>query len=216
MLISVHIPKTAGTSFGLLLKQRFGERLLADYQDRPLAHPTLPRLARALAHWPRGGARLAGYEAVHGHFLAFKYLPVRADMVTWLRHPAERVMSRYQHYLRDVAEGRPLQPVPGLVPGMSLDAFSRLPRFRNTCSKYLHGVPRQRIAVYGFSEDVDEGLARMRRTLGLDLAAAPRANVNPARTGAHYALDEAQRQRLIRLNDADYRLWCWAREREGV
>jgi hypothetical protein len=34
MIISVHIPKTAGTSFGLALKDKFGERLKPKYGDR--------------------------------------------------------------------------------------------------------------------------------------------------------------------------------------
>lgn len=216
MLISIHIPKTAGTSFGLLLKQHFGDRLLEDYQDRPLAHTALPRLAHALAAWPGNGRRLGGYEAVHGHFLGLKYLPVRGHVVTWLRHPVQRVLSRYGHYLRDVDAGRPLQPVSGLRPGLRLDEFARLPRFRDTCSKYLRAVPDRRVAVYGFSEDMEASLARMRRVLGLPLGQAPQANTNPARPGGRYELDSAQERDLLRLNAADYRLWNRAREREGA
>ena len=216
MLISIHIPKTAGTSFGLLLRQRFGEGLLEDYQDRPLAHPPLPRLAHAVAQWPGARRRLAGYQAVHGHFLALKYRTVPGAVVTWLRHPAQRVVSRYQHYLRDVEAGRPLQPVAGLRPGLTLDEFSQLPRFRDTCSKYLRGFPRERVACYGFSEDVAEGLARMQRVLGLALGPAPRANANPLKAGRSYELEPAQERRLIALNAGDYRLWCWARDREGA
>ena len=35
-IISVHIPKTAGSSFLAGLQSVFGERLLLDYSDRPL------------------------------------------------------------------------------------------------------------------------------------------------------------------------------------
>jgi hypothetical protein len=215
MLISIHIPKTAGTSFGALLRQRFGTGLLEDYEDRPLARAAVPRLAQAVAQWPASHRRLAGYDAVHGHFLALKYLPVRGDVVTWLRHPAQRVVSRYEHYRRDVAAERRLPPVAGLRPGLTLDEFSRIPRFRNTCAKYLRGFPRQRVACYGFSEDVAEGLARMQRVLGLELGPSLHANANPAKSGSHYLLEPSQERRLIALNAQDYRLWCWAREREG-
>lgn len=216
MLISIHIPKTAGTSFGLLLKDRFGDRLLEDYQDRPLASAALSRLTRAVSAWPGLTTRLHGFEAVHGHFLAVKYLPVRAPMVTWLRHPAQRVLSRYGHYLRDVEAGRSLPASTGLRPGLSLDEFSALPRFRDTCSKYLRGLPRQRIAVYGFSDDVPASLLRMRDVLDLELGIPPQANRNPATNGSDYALEPAQERRLLQLNQGDWRLWCWAREREGV
>lgn len=215
MLISIHIPKTAGTSFGGLLRQRFGTALLEDYDDRPLAWAAVPRIAQALRQWPDARARVHGYDAVHGHFLALKYRSVPGDVVTWLRHPAQRVVSRYEHYLRDVADGRPLQPVAGLRPGLTLDEFSRIPRFRNTCAKYLRGFPRQRVACYGFSDDVAEGLARMQRVLGLDLGPAERANANPTKSGSLYVMEPSQERRLIALNAQDYRLWCWAREREG-
>lgn len=216
MLISVHIPKTSGTSFGLLLRQRFGAALLEDYDDRPLSRGTVPRIASAVGHWPLLARRLAGYQAVHGHFLALKYLPLRAPMVTWLRHPAQRAVSRYEHYRREVAAGRPLQPVAGLRPGLTLEEFSRLPRFRNTCAKFLRGVPRGRVACYGFAEDVAGSLARMQQVLGLDLGASLHANANPANAGRPYALEPAQERSLLALNAEDYRLWCWAREREGL
>lgn len=216
MLISIHIPKTAGTSFGVLLRQRFGDRLLEDYGDRPLARPVAPRIAQALARLPLGPVRVARFDAVHGHFMALKYLLVRGDVVTWLRHPAQRIISRYEHYRRDVAAGRPLQPVEGLRPGLTLEEFSRIPRFRNTCAKYLRGFPRRRVACYGFSEDVAEGLARMQRVLGLQLGPLPHANANPGKADPHYAMDTATEHALIALNAEDYRLWCWAREREGV
>ena len=48
MLISVHIPKTGGTSFGAMLARHFGPRLLRDYDDRPLSHGGLARLSMAV------------------------------------------------------------------------------------------------------------------------------------------------------------------------
>ncbi len=216
MLISIHIPKTAGTSFGALLRQRFGAGLLEDYGDRPMSRASAPRIAGALVRMPGGAIRLRGFQAVHGHFLALKYVGTRGDVVTWLRHPAQRVVSRYEHYLRDVVAGLPLQPVDGLRPGLSLEEFSRIPRFRNTCAKFLRGFPRNRIACYGFSEDVPEGLKRMHRVLGLDLGPSLHTNANPAKTGSLYSLEPSQERALIDLNAEDYRLWSWAREREGI
>ena len=137
-------------------------------------------------------------------------------MVTWLRDPAQRVLSRYHHYRRDVAEGRELQRVAGLVPGLSLEEFIELPRFRDTMAKYFHGFPLRRVRCFGFSEDMPEGLARMRRVLGLELGSPERINANPARERGHYDLPESLRRRIERLNPGDYRLWNEARAREGV
>jgi hypothetical protein len=216
MLISVHIPKTAGTTFGALLSRRYGPGLLKDYDDRPLSHSGPVRLVRALAGIPRATRRLRGYEAVHGHFLPLKYLAARGDVVVWLRDPVQRMVSRYEHYLRDVEARRPLQAIRGLRPGLDLATFIEIPRFHNTYAKYLRGFPRERVACFGFSEDMAEGLARMQRRLGLDLAPAGQENVNPSRAGQRYDVPAAIERRIQGLNREDLRLWRWAREREGA
>jgi hypothetical protein len=216
MLISVHIPKTGGTAFGELLAARFGPALLRDYDDRPLSHPAAFRLGAALVRMPAQPARVAGFDAAHGHFLALKYLAVPGDVVTWLRDPAQRVVSRYHHYRRDVAEGRPLQRVSGLRSGLDLAAFIELPRFQDTMAKYFAGFPLRRVSCFGFSEDMAEGLARMRRVTGLELGAPVLANANPARGSEGYDIPEALRRRIEKLNPGDYRLWNEARAREGV
>lgn len=216
MLISIHIPKTAGTSFGRMLRQKFRDALLEDYADTPLSHASLPRIGRALASMPAAAAKARRFQAVHGHFLAIKYLPVKGHVVTWLRHPAQRVVSRYEHYLRDVAEGRPLQNVSGLHPGLTLEEFSLIPRFRNTCAKYLWGYPRQRVDCYGLSENMASSLAHMQNKLGLALGPVQLTNANPDKQSSEYRLEPSQERALLALNAQDYRLWCWAREREGL
>ena len=216
MLISVHIPKTAGTAFGALLEARFGARLLKDYEDHPLSHPPLRRITSSLGQLPLARRRLHGYDAVHGHFLALKYLAARGDVVTWLRDPVQRAVSRYEHYRRDVVEGRPLQAATGLKPGLTLEDFVEIPSFHNTYAKYFRGFPLHRVRCFGFSEDMAEGLGRMKRSLGLELGTAVRVNANPFKDEAHYEIPDTIQRRVIALNGADYRLWQWAHEREGV
>lgn len=216
MLISVHIPKTAGTAFGTLLSRRFGPGLLEDYGDRPLSHAALRRLASSLAQIPLAASRLRGFEAVHGHFQPLKYLACRGEVITWLRDPAQRMVSRYEHYRRDVDQGRPLQPAPGLRPGLTLAQFIEIPRFHNTYAKYFRGFPLRRVRCFGFSEDMSDGLARMRRVLGLDLGDPALANANPSKDGTRYEIARELELRIATLNREDYRLWAWAREREGV
>lgn len=216
MLISVHIPKTAGTSFGALLTRHFGDRLRKDYGDRPLSRPPLPRLMNALLQIQGMNARLREVDAVHGHFLPLKYRAVRGDVVTWLREPAQRMVSRYEHYRRDVTEGRPLQDIAGLRPAMTLEEFIEIPRFHNSYCKYFRGFPLRQVRCFGFSEDMAEGLARMQRTLGLTLGSVVQVNANPSRDNVLYDIPATIERRIRVLNAGDYRLWQWARDREGV
>lgn len=214
MIISVHVPKTAGTAFGLVLKQKFGERLLEDYGDRPLSHSAPRRIADAIRQLPDARRHCRGYDAVHGHFLAIKYVAAGGDVVTWLREPMQRVVSRYEHYRRDVREGRPLQRVRGLRPGLSLEEFIELPRFQNTYGKYFRFFPLQRIRWIGFSDSFEASLARMAEAVGVDLGPPVRANVNPHRPQqAAYDVHEHVARRIRRLNEGDYRIWHWALDR---
>ena len=211
-LISVHIPKTAGTAFGELLEGHYGARLLKDYADAPLGHGRAVRVATALCRSMVTPARLAGFDAVHGHFLPLKYRWTRGPVVTWLRDPAQRLMSRYQHFLR----AGTTHPAPGLRPGMDFEAFVEVPRFQNTYSQYFAGFPLERVAFFGFTEDMDEGLARLEERLGLALGQARVANANPARAEAAYDIPAPLLRRIQALHRADYRLVEWARARERV
>ena len=213
MLISIHLPKTAGTAFRHLLLRHYGERLLVDRGDHPLSHAAPVRVAMALMGAMGARQRLQGHDAVHGHFLAIKYRHIPGPMITWLRDPVQRVVSRYEHYRRDVTEGRPLQAVRGLRPGLRLDEFIELPRYHNTCAKYFIGVSRQRLAWVGFTEDMPGSLVRLKQTIGLDLGDAVQANQNPHRDGPRYQLDPRVEQRIRTLNHADVEFWEWAQAR---
>ena len=103
MIVSVHIPKTAGRSFQHDLAQTFGERLLADYGDWP--EITTPEGA---AHNERRRAAMLAeaesiaerYNAIHGHFTTRKYanaFPVTAlvtIIVTPTSTPSRRTNKR--------------------------------------------------------------------------------------------------------------------------
>lgn len=163
-LVVVHVPKTAGTSLRLALREAFGERLVEDYGDRPLTHP---RWQRRLAAWLSGWARARRIPAGHcvfGHFLALKYRRCEgARFAIWTRDPVDRVLSRYAHYLRDEVAGESAHEARGLRPGLDLDGFLALPNYRDTLTEYLWGVPLERLDFVGSTEHFDEDLARFSR-----------------------------------------------------
>ena len=77
MLVSIHIPKTAGTSFGDLLKLEYGPRLMLDYGDwvglnspEAISH----RTRRKQEMMAQSAQIAANFECIHGHFIADKYV----------------------------------------------------------------------------------------------------------------------------------------------
>ncbi len=108
MIVSIHIPKTAGTSFRVALEQTFGDRLLLDYDDRPLS--TKPeqverRRGAARVVEERPGELLANYDAVHGHFIADKYRPLATDAryAAFFREPGARLVSHFKQWRRQAS-----------------------------------------------------------------------------------------------------------------
>lgn len=178
MMISVHIPKTAGTTFRDILARHFGERLLLDYADRPLASGS---------HWRRLKQRWAPpddlcgiedrYDCVHGHFVADKYaaLDRPARLITWLRDPVQRTISHYRYWKREPdlrnADCRRL-----IEHSLSLEAFAALPRMRNVMSRFFGDRTPRDFYFIGTVESFDESLQRFRRLTGIAVDAATLRN----------------------------------------
>ncbi|MEQ8517033.1 MAG: hypothetical protein RIC38_15660 [Chromatocurvus sp.] len=219
MLISLHIPKTAGTRFRASLEAHFGDRLRADYADRPLHEAVSARRMRAV----RAGiglllqpGRLAGVDAVHGHFLAIKYSLFSGGpgwrRVTWLRDPVERLASHY-HFWRRSYDADTAGPLHRRVveEDWSLERFCLGPELRNVYRQFLWGVPLARLDFVGITEHyTTETDDFARRILGL--ATWPRVqsreagNANPA-AKARYVDDSGLRERIERHHAADVALY---------
>lgn len=218
-MISLHLPKTAGTSFRGLLEAHYGDRLLADYADRPLHETVAARRLRAL----RAGIglllkprRLQGVDAVHGHFLAIKYSLWGGGphwrRVAWLREPVERLASHYHYWRRSYAEetAGPLHRRM-IDEDWSLERFCLGPELRNVYRQFLWGVPLTRLDFVGITEHyATDAEDFARRFLGLaELPAAPSSeagNANPA-AKERYVHDAELRERIERHHAADVALY---------
>jgi hypothetical protein len=94
-VISIHIPKTAGTTVGQVFSQCFNRRVLFDYDGydkKPIINPELKQNIRFVRSY---------FDVLHGHFYAWKYFDAFADakFVATVRHPVQRVISQYLHEL---------------------------------------------------------------------------------------------------------------------
>jgi len=86
MIISVHVPKTAGTTFKKVLQKVYTEEeIFFDYPHRGLIRNRMLTQDRA------------NIKVIHGHFPGNKYegkYPA-AKKIIWLRNPIERLISHY-------------------------------------------------------------------------------------------------------------------------
>jgi hypothetical protein len=104
-IISIHIPKTAGTSFLKALERGLGiGRVKRDYGNRVgrLGKESLISEAEAFS---RNFQEVdeADIQCIHGHFPPQKYrhlIELGWMPVTWMREPAAQLLSSYRHIQR--------------------------------------------------------------------------------------------------------------------
>jgi hypothetical protein len=177
LFVSVHVPKTAGTSFRNFLESIFGEQLLLDYRSKPL---DVGYEARAIGNSVQDTAtyqdiheRLKRADVcVHGHFFPAKYLSVFPDakLISWVREPAQRLINA--RFFGDLRATR-------------FDSVGIVERYEaslsSLCQQYSWHAPTTQNT--------------------------PKERSNPAKNGPEYELSEADIKRVKQLNALDYSLY---------
>lgn len=185
-LISVHVPKTAGSSFRSILESWFGSRLAYHY----------PHVGNDCDEvWARASAE--GGWCIHGHFhetgrmSVLRHYPGATQMITFVRDPLEVNLS-YLHYVRDRFHNR----------GVRVASDEELERLLHVDvdewvasgeSMLIHSLPSgmdegnyrdvldATFLHVGVVEAMEESVSRLARLLGKPAMAMPRVNVT-ART----------------------------------
>jgi len=108
MFISVHIPKTAGTTLAQIFDHASERRVMfdysADYSNTLFDDVGRERFLNALPFIK------SHFRFIHGHFYLEKYLDIVPDakFITCFRKPVERVVSQFRHIWY---EGNPNSPL---------------------------------------------------------------------------------------------------------
>lgn len=215
ILISVHIPKTGGTSFSSILRDLYGAGYLEDYEwidDRP--------------DWMINGLdrlsdkeimdSIQGVRCIHGHFLAEKYARLQyisglsVRFATWLRDPIDRAVSMYYFLRRLNTPDEEQADWERTAKELDLyNYFLRTPYGWSGQSDQLRNFDVKRFDFIGIMERYQESIQ-----LFLSLFASPETRVkiphelqNQQRKTDHYEVDGKVRQRLLELNYQDYYLY---------
>jgi hypothetical protein len=211
-LISLHLPKTAGASFGRALAKHFGDAFVRDYAGHSMGKPVYERHREALiASMKIAEEGLAGIKCVHGHFLPVKYLLLSSKQkftfVTWIRDPVERILSHYYYWQRSYDPEKSAPRHREVVEeGWSVERFCLGPEFRNWYCQYLWGFPFEMFDFIGITEFYEEDLTYFSRTyLGAPLDMY-RLKVGERR-GKQYEIDPDFRRAIARHHDQDVQLY---------
>lgn len=164
MIISIHLPKTAGTSFAAALEEHFGAKLLKD-SNGTLGYDntdfTLLSQYEKYKKTLEASLRivemdLSKIECIHGHIYAIKYLLMghkqKAKFVTWMRNPVDRAISQY-HFWKKFGN----TPMSALHQKMieenwSIERFCLGSELRNLYAEMLWGFPLRYFDFIGITE----------------------------------------------------------------
>jgi hypothetical protein len=214
MIISIHIPKTAGTSLRLQLQRHFGERLLSDYEDWPEEDTPGARERNAMNRETVLGmvdTIRTNFDVIHGHFAASKYAGLfpEARLLTFVRDPYQHAISAYEHARRSVDS-----PHPGAAKikdgRMSIVDF--IQHYPNHQSLYLNGVELDGLAMIGVTERYDQSLTIFRYVFNIDLQASLRDNANPNKLAESYDVSDEVRAAVDTYRPEDVALYHRAQE----
>lgn len=196
MIVFVHIPKTAGSSFRLAAERYFGQdALLFDYGAEAAQTSDLVR------HWiyekqdPEGFRRALSLQPCRffcGHFNRDKYAELPgARLVTWLRDPVDRLWSSYGHWRRhEEFDG-------------SFREFLEQPRRQNQQARILGGS-LEGLSFVGLTERYASDLDAFNDAFGTQFWML-RANEAPPGDNARPSDEDVARARV--LNDRDQALF---------
>ena len=200
-LISVHIPKCAGTSFRNSLKAVYGAdsvvRLDISLQDE--------RIRVNEENWESSKIPTK-VKVAHGHFspaLFQKHFRSNdAPYITWLRHPVDRVISNYYYLAKRLAEElKEEEKGLNILSKMqrTLLEYAADPLNQNRISKFLAGHTLEDFLFVGIQEFYEEDLQHLSSKLHWKDTPYFRHNI----TGTKREVDAAVRQQIADYNAAD-------------
>lgn len=165
MYISVHIPKTAGTTIGYILDFGSRRRIYYDYSEAEssaellLADKNLVRNHKSLFE--------KKFDVIHGHFHVSKYLDLfpEAKYLVCLREPLARTLSHYYHVIE---EGKGSHwAYEHLMSGeMDIVDFAGLPFVKRAQSVHVEGKPLSEFSHIFLSEKLADSIYKFQTNLG--------------------------------------------------
>ena len=153
-LISVHLPKTAGTAFRHVLTDVYGlNNVLGDYPPNQIHQPE-KSIDKSI-------------KVIHGHFEPSKYrgyFPA-AKRIVWLRHPLFRLISEY-FFAKTIKDRNNVIHAQLLDGNLSILEFARIRQMKNFLSQKIKGMQLAQFDFVGVQEFYIPDLIDLKKMMG--------------------------------------------------
>lgn len=215
-LVSIHIPKTAGTSFQQVLEAQYSGnalmRLDFEYVQEDQGEPVLRAKNKTdqklLDRLVRTGEIPENVKALHGHFTFPDIQRFLADsssvqVVTWLRQPIERVISNY-NYLNELLEAeiqdrpRALRLVKRLK--RTIYEFASLPVNADKYQIYVGGKNLDVFDFVGLTDHFDQDMVQLAEMLNWSMPETVHVNKTPRKSFGFTTTEQAALEVLYQLD----------------
>jgi len=224
--VFVHIPRTAGKSFGRMLNAIYEGRQIVDFygdSEQPVVNGKIEQFCRQAPACKEQVDLVKGH-VVYGFDAAFQ----DAAYVTLLRQPLQRLVSYYyyalkdsQNYLHDYL----LQRRIGLEAFLASDASIDLDNYHvRAISGQRFGSSRERVTqahcelakerlahdftAFGLTEQLDQSLRLIGHAMGWSLP--PAVHINAGSYDPNVAISDACRSYILEKNRFDVELYDFA------
>lgn len=211
-LISIHIPKTAGTSFQQILEAQYpGKALLRldfefvrDQDETGILRAKNKTDQRVLDGLVKEGEIPEYVKAIHGHFTLQDIQQLLGNiqtvrLVTWLREPIERVISNY-NYLNELLESevRDRPQAQRLMNRLkrSIYEFAVLPANTNKYRIYLGGQSLEPFDFVGLTDSFDEDIQHLADLMGWQTPDVYHVNRTPRKAHGFTAEEQTSLESL--------------------
>lgn len=193
-LIFVHIPKTAGTSFRIAIESQIKQNLIC--RDYGVDSPATSSIVKKYIYESndresfRKSFDEKSYIFMTGHFHAEKYVNFfdKSQFITFLRDPIARVISEYNHKIRDKS-----------ISG-SLRDFYRNAGQINRQKNILESLEIGEYGFFGITEDYERSIDLFNRQYDFSIQ---KSMLNVAEREQYYIPTEQEYEELQILNRED-------------
>tara|TARA_R110000787_G_scaffold188209_4_gene299982 strand:+ start:2138 stop:2845 length:708 start_codon:yes stop_codon:yes gene_type:complete len=214
MIISLHIPKTAGTTLGYILDYGSKRKIFYDYTQ--YRHEALEQ---DIAYLEKNKEFIANrFEIIHGHFHYKKYENIfpEAKYITCLRDPLKRTISQYHHIIQEADPQHWLYE--RLSTGvMDFADFAALPNIKRAQSWYMEGRDINDFDHISLTENLAESVYQFQVMLNFQRndpymvfegeKSLPNTNPSTARKVAKKEITKAQLAQAKEILCEDYDLY---------
>jgi len=226
-ILSIHIPKTAGSFFGEFLRKASPEILFFNYgpnnQATKVFHDGIELSFDS--YQEKWGffknmcmQKKEGTAIMHGHFLASSFLNEieSANFIFWLREPLSRLISHYSYWTKQIkVQNRDIEKNLGYKRQLfrkmnpTFEEFACSSHFTNMQAHYVKHLPMNKVVNIGIFEKLNFSIKKISECLQLanKMDSKNFINAGPCHHLNEFQVSDSTKLKILQHNNEDIKLY---------